>query len=109
MLSFIDIFDDQDVVLHLEGVSVELLAADVANADVDIVAALRVRDTSDKLGLAVEEHKFDATLDIVEGDAAHGATMADVSFGDVNRSQWVRKPRSDKSLKFHLEFKIFFL
>ena len=62
-----------------------------------------MRDAPDELRLAVEEDKFDAALDVVEGDAAHGATMADVAFGDVDRGQRVGKPRSDKSLKFHLE------
>ena len=40
VLSLIDIFDDEHVVFDLERVSVELLAADVADADVDVVAAL---------------------------------------------------------------------
>ena len=103
VLSLIDIFDDEHVVLDLERVSVKLLAAHVADTHVDVVAALRVRDASDELRLAVEEDKFDAALDVVESDAAHGATMADVAFRDVDRGQWVGKPRSDKSLKFHLE------
>ena len=103
VLSLIDIFDDEHVVLDLKRVSVELLAADVADTHVDVVSALRVRDAPDELGLAVEQHKFDAALDIVEGDSAHGATMADVAFGDVDRGQRVGKPRSDKSLKLHLE------
>ena len=78
MLSLVDVLDDQYVVFNLERVGIEFLAANVADANIDIVAALRVRNTANQLRLAIEKNEFDAALDVKEGDAAHCTAVADV-------------------------------
>ena len=78
MLTLVCIFDDQYVVLHLKGACIELLAADIADTDVEIGAILRVRYPSNQLGLAVEEDQLHLPLDIVEGNPSHCAAVADI-------------------------------
>ena len=60
--------------------SVKFLATNVANAYVNVVAADRMGDASDEFRLTVEEDELDSTLDVIEGDSAHCASMAHILF-----------------------------
>ena len=79
MLPFINIFNDQDIVLDLQVMCIQLLAAYITNTHVYVIAALGVRDSSDQLRLAVKENELDLALDVIEGNSAHRATMAHIS------------------------------
>lgn len=86
VLPLVNIFNDQHVVLDLQGASVKFLAAYISDADIDVVAACRMRDSSDQFRLAVEENELNSSLNIVECYSAHGATVAHVLLRQVNRS-----------------------
>ena len=60
--------------------SVKFLATNVANAYVNVVAADRMGDASDEFRLTVEEDELDSTLDVIEGDSAHCASMTHILF-----------------------------
>ena len=78
MLSLVDVLDNQYVVFDLERVGIQLLATNVADANIDVITALRVRNTANQLRLAIEKYELDAALDVKEGDATHCTAMADV-------------------------------
>lgn len=102
MLPFINIFDDQNVVFNLEGLCVKLLATNVTDADVKILARCRMGNPTDQLRLTIEEYQFlVVTLHITEGDSAHGTAVANVSIREVDSGQGIRKSRPYHVFEFH--------
>ena len=101
MLPLVNIFDDQHVVLNMESASVKFLAAYISNANVDVITASRVGDSSDQLRLAVEKDELNPSLNIVECYSAHGATMAHVLLRQVNRCQRIGEAGSDQMNELH--------
>ena len=78
VLSLVHILNDQNIVLYLKGVSVKLLTANVADADVDVVAAGWVGYAANELRLAIEEYELNSALDVIECNAAHGTPMTHI-------------------------------
>lgn len=54
VLALVDVLHDQHVVFNLQSFSVELLAAHITNADVNVCAVRRVRDAAYQLWLAIK-------------------------------------------------------
>ena len=55
-MSFVNIFNNQNVVLNLEGACVKFLAAHVSYAYIKVVAGGGVRNTTDQLWLTVKKN-----------------------------------------------------
>ena len=95
VLALVDVLHDQHVVLNLQSVSVKLLAAHIANADVNVCTARRVRDAANQLWLTIKEDKLDFSLHVVESDTAHSTPMTDVLLREIDGGEWVGKARPD--------------
>ena len=95
VLALVDVLNDQHVVLYLQSVSVELLAAHITNADVNVCTARRVRYAAYQFWLAIKEDELDLTLHVVESDAAHSTPVTDVLLREIDGSERVSKARPD--------------
>jgi len=97
--SILDIFYNLDVVNHLQIIGIQSLAAYVAYANKNVLALFRMRNSANKLGLAIRERHILLLSHVVKSDAAHRTAVAYVPTWEVYTGDGVCKSCLYQTLK----------
>jgi hypothetical protein len=76
MRTILYIFNNLHIVDHLQIISIQSLAADIADAHKNMLALLGMSDPTDELGLAIGERHILLLSHVVKSYAAHRAPVA---------------------------------
>jgi DNA-binding IclR family transcriptional regulator len=76
MCTILYIFNNLHIIDHLQIISIQSLAADIADAHKNVLALLGMSDPTDELRLAIRERHILLLSHVVESYAAHRAPVA---------------------------------
>ena len=100
--ALINIVHYEHIIFNGECLRVELLAAHIPDAYIDVVTVSAVGNSTDELRLTVIENQRDVLLHVEEGDPTHRASVAHVPIGQVDCGNGIGKARSNQLFKLHI-------
>ena len=74
--TILDIFNDLHIIYHLQIISIQSLAANVAYAHKNVLSLFRMSNSANQLRLAIRERHILLFSHVIKSDAAHCTAMA---------------------------------